>query len=324
MQNICLVSLSYKINMVEGAMNISYEYYRIFYYVANYRNVTQAAAALMSNQPNVTRTIKHLEAALGCTLFVRSNRGVRLTPEGETLYRHVRVAVEQIEAGEALLSMDKALQSGAISIGTSEVALRCFLLPVLNEYHRLYPGVRLRISNQPTPQPISALKNGLVDIAVVTTPTGDIKPLKAQRIKEYREVAVCGTAFAALTEQPISLRELSGYSIISLGTQTKAHDFYREWFAKNGLPFVPDIEVSTADQILPMVKNNLGIGFVPADFLKDEDSGSILSLRLKEAMPSRFVCCIKRTDRPLSIAARELERMIMRRGAEPLSDRGGG
>lgn len=291
-------------------MNINYEYYRIFYYVAKYRNFTQAAAALMNNQPNVTRTIKILENELGCTLFIRSNRGVTLTPEGEKLYAHIQIAVEQIEMGEELLSMDKTLRSGIISIGTSEVALRCFLLPVLNEYHRLYPGVRLRISTQPTPQPISALRKGLVDIAVVTTPTGDTKSLKAENIKTYQEVAVCGTSLSKLTEKTISLRELSEHSIISLGTQTKNHDFYCEWFAKNGLPFTPDIEVAAADQILPMVKNNLGIGFVPEDFLKDEDCNTVFRLNLKQKIPLRSVCYIKRTGQSLSIAARELERMI--------------
>lgn len=291
-------------------MNISYEYYRIFYYVAKYRNFTQAAAALMNNQPNITRTIKNLENELGCILFIRSNRGVRLTPEGEKLYAHIKIAVEQIEMGEESLSMDRTLQGGIISIGASEVALQCFLLPVLNEYHRLYPGVRLRISNQPTPQPISALRNGLVDIAVVTTPTGDMKSLKAQNVKDYREVAICGSAFSKLTEKSITLRELSEYSIISLGMQTKTYDFHCEWFAKNNLPFAPDIEVATAAQILPMVKNNLGIGFVPEDFLKDEDNGNVFRLNLKEELPPRSVCYIKRTDQSLSIAARELERMI--------------
>lgn len=292
-------------------MNINYEYYRIFYYVAKYQSFTQAAAALMRNQPNVTRTIKNLENELGCTLFIRSNRGVRLTPEGETLYAHIRIAVEQIETGEELLSMDRTLQSGLISIGASEVALLCFLLPVLNEYHRLYPGVRLRVSNQPTPLPIAELRKGLVDIAVVTTPTSDIHALKAQNVKTYREVAVCGPAFAALTKRTLTLRELSDYSIVSLGPQTKTYELYRDWFAKNGLPFTPDIEVATADQILPMVKNNLGIGFVPEDFLTGADSGSVFRLRLQEEFPPRCVCYIKRADPSLSIAARELERMIL-------------
>ena len=79
-------------------MNVNYDYYRIFYYVAKCGNLSQAARELVNNQPNLTRSIKNLEAELGCTLFSRTNRGMKLTPEGERLYRHVKIAVEQLEA----------------------------------------------------------------------------------------------------------------------------------------------------------------------------------------------------------------------------------
>ena len=82
-------------------MDISYDYYRIFYYVASCGSVSQAAAQLRNNQPNLTRAIKNLEGELGCTLFLRTNRGMRLTPEGERLFAHIRVAIQQIERGEA-------------------------------------------------------------------------------------------------------------------------------------------------------------------------------------------------------------------------------
>ena len=52
-------------------MNISYDSYRVFYYAAKYRSFSQAAAALYSNQPNVTRMIRKLESELGCALFFR-------------------------------------------------------------------------------------------------------------------------------------------------------------------------------------------------------------------------------------------------------------
>ena len=55
-------------------MYISYDYYRVFYYVARYGNVSQAARLLLNNQPNLTRTIKKLEAELGCPLFSRSRK----------------------------------------------------------------------------------------------------------------------------------------------------------------------------------------------------------------------------------------------------------
>lgn len=59
-------------------MEVTYDYYRIFYYAAKYKSFSQAATILMSNQPNVTRAIHNLESQLGCRLFIRSNRGQSL------------------------------------------------------------------------------------------------------------------------------------------------------------------------------------------------------------------------------------------------------
>ena len=154
-------------------MIVSYDAYRVFYTVARFGSFTKAASVLLASQPNLTRTIRNLESALGCTLFVRSNRGVSLTPEGEKLFARVSVACEQIQAGEEERASDRSLQSGVVSIGASETALHGFLLPVLGAFHRAYPGIRLRISNHSTPQALAALRNGLVDVAVVTSPTED-------------------------------------------------------------------------------------------------------------------------------------------------------
>lgn len=111
-------------------MYISYDYYRIFYYVAKYSSFTKAATVLRNNQPNMTRAIKNLESELGCKLFVRSNRNVTLTPEGEKLYEHVSVAFHHIESAENELQLDKNLQGGSISIGATEVALHCFAVTI--------------------------------------------------------------------------------------------------------------------------------------------------------------------------------------------------
>ena len=54
-------------------MNISYDHYAVFYYVAKYGSFTKAANALLLNQPNLTRTVKSLEEKLGRPLFERSN-----------------------------------------------------------------------------------------------------------------------------------------------------------------------------------------------------------------------------------------------------------
>ena len=77
-----------------------YTSYRIFYYVTTYKSFSKAAKVLGSNQPNITHFMNNLENQLGCRLFVRSNRGVTLTQEGELLYQHVRIAYQQLHAAE--------------------------------------------------------------------------------------------------------------------------------------------------------------------------------------------------------------------------------
>ncbi len=292
-------------------MDINYNHYRIFYYVAKYGNLTQAAAALVNSQSNITRTIKMMENELGCTLFVRSNRGVKLTPEGETLFAHVRIAVEHLQAGEEALSSQKSALGGTISIGTSNVALRCFLLPVLKEFRLHNPRVHLRVSNHSTPQAVAALKSGAVDLALVTTPVDEQRSLKITNVKRVEYVAVCGTAFAELADRPITLAELTAYPLVSLGAHTKTREVHEQWFAAHGLTFTPEIEAYTSDQILPFVKNNLGIGLVPAEVLEDENSAQLMKLQLKEPVPERHICFMKRRDQTLSLAAKELERMIL-------------
>nr|MBQ8244085.1 LysR family transcriptional regulator [Oscillospiraceae bacterium] len=293
-------------------MHINLDSYRVFYYVAQYHSFTKAAEMLYSNQPNVTRTIKNLEQALGCTLFVRSNRGVTLTPEGEKLYAHICVAMEQIRAGEQALEEEANLQSGIISIGSSEIALHRILLPVLESFRQTYPGIRLRIYNSNTKQAVSVLKDRLVDFSLVTPPIDPRHSFERIDLTTFREVPVCGTAYADLARSPLSLAKLATYPLISLCKGTSTHQLYTDWFYKHGLAFTPDIEAATADQILPMVRANLGIGFIPEYAAEDAArNGAVSILQLLESPPERTICLLKRTDMPLSVAAKELERMLL-------------
>ena len=109
-------------------MNVNFEYYRIFYYVAKYRNFTKAARVLGNSQPNITRAMNCLEQQVHATLFIRTNRGVQLTSEGEELYNYVSAAMAQSFAAEEALSENDGLLHGNIVIGTSETALNIFLV----------------------------------------------------------------------------------------------------------------------------------------------------------------------------------------------------
>ena len=293
-------------------MNLSYDNYRIFYYVAKYQGFTHAALALGNNQPNVTRSIKNLEQALGCKLFVRSNRGVLLTPEGEKLYAHVSLAFQHIQAGEAELIASQSLESGVVTIAASEIALHYCLLHVLKAYRTKYPGVRIRVFNNSSPQAVDVLKNGLADFAVVTASHDFPKTIRRRRIMDVQELPVAGAPFSFLREKSLTLKELAGYPLVGLAPNTSTFDFYSQLFGTQGLNFQPDVEAATADQILPMIKSGLGIGFVPTAFAQDDIlSGNVFVLQLNQTIPTRSIYFLKQTDQPLSLAAKELETMIV-------------
>lgn len=290
-------------------MYISYDYYRVFYYVAKCGNITQAAKLLLNNQPNLTRAIKALEGELGCPLFIRNNRGVKMTPEGARLFEHVRIAFENIEAGEAEIIESRNLEKGTVFVAASEVALHCVLLPVLKKYRTLYPGIRLKISNHSTPQAVDAIKNGIADIAVVTTPTLPSAMTDEITVREFREVAVCSPVFSELLGRRVSFAELLSCPLISLGTQTKSFELYSQFFADQGLNYQPETEAATADQILPMVKADLGIGFIPKAFLNGSEG--VCVVETEKPLPKREIRIVKRREQPLGIAAKELERLIL-------------
>ena len=290
-------------------MNISYEAYRVFYYTAKTRSFTQAANALGNSQPNISRIIKNLERELGCILFLRNNRHVELTAEGQTLYRHVSAAFEQLQAGEEALRRGGGLDGGILRIAATEIALRVFLLPVLSRFRARYPGVHVKLLNSSTPAAIEALNMGLADLAFVTTPADITEKLRSTPLADVQEVAVCGGAYPSLMGSEVRLKALSGYPMISLGEHGSTYRFYRQFFADHHAPFEPDIEVATADLILPMVKANLGIGFVPASFLSEDEGLSVYPIALAEKIPLRKVCLVEAAQHPATASIKELKKI---------------
>ncbi|WP_124067985.1 LysR family transcriptional regulator [Clostridium sp. E02] len=293
-------------------MEITYDYYRIFYYVATYKSFSRAADILMSNQPNISKFMSNLENQLGCKLFIRSNRGVSLTHEGGKLFRHVSIAYEQIRTAELELATDQSLSSGIITIGVSETALHGFLLPILGNFHNLHPKIRLCILNHSTPQAIQALKDGTVDFAVATTPTDVKKPLKETRLKTFQEILIGSSQYSFLATRPRHLCEILSYPLICLGKNTKTYEFYKRLFLKYNLILKPDTETATTGQLLPMIKNHLGIGFIPERFAMESiKSQEVYSIPLIEPIPRRGICLVEDSSRPLSIAANSLKLMLL-------------
>ena len=286
------------------SVNLSYDYYKIFYYAAKYKSLSQAAAALMCGQPNVTKAIGSLEAQLGCQLFLRTGRGVTLTPEGERLYAHVAVAYEHITQGEAEILSARALETGTVTIGTTETALYGLLIPVLEPFHKAHPRVKLRIFSYSTHQAIQALKNGVVDFCLVTTPAEEARAIRVTELGTFREILCAGGDYRFLGEQTRDLSVFQDYPVISLGRSTKTYEFYSRFFLSRDREWKTDIEVSTADQMLPLVSRGLGIGFIAEFFLREAlAAGEVVEIPLADTPPRRSICLLEDPSRRGGIAA---------------------
>lgn len=302
-------------------MNVNFEYYKIFYYVAKYKNFTKAAHVLGSGQPNVTRAMNCLEQEIHCTLFIRTNRGVKLTPEGEKLFEHVAVAMAQLQAAEMELTASMGLENGSISIGASETALNIYLLDKLSAFHMEHPGIRLKIYNHSTPQAVRSVKNGEIDFAVVSTPTNAEAPLEEIPVQLFRDILVGGRTFDALASQELCLAQLQNYPLICLGRETMTWQFYHDLFLSYSLELTPDTEVTTTDQILPLVRSDLGLAFLPEPMAQEAlRQHRIIQIKLREKIPERQICMVYDRQHPLSAAAQRLKNEILQSEETVTSD----
>ncbi len=295
-------------------MDVNFDYYKIFYYVGKYGSLTKAAQMLGRSQPNITRAMNNLEAQVGAVLLLRTKKGIAFTYEGEKLYQRVKLAYEQIILAEQELENSKNLEEGSVAIGASEIALHEILLPVLADFRREYPGITIKVTNESTPSSIRSLQEGLVDFALVTTPLSEgsfYKSVEVEEFQEYAVVAEHGFTFAGDgVNREIRWRDLEKYPLIMMAEGTATRKFYETLFDKHHTQLHPQMIAATADQIMPMVKAGLGIGFVPGSMLDNEKG--ISRLHLKEEIPSRKICLVTAADRPLGLAAQRLMERIVK------------
>ena len=124
-------------------MDVNFEYYKIFYYVAKYNNFTRAARVLGNSQPNVTRAMNCLEQQLHCTLLVRTNRGVFLTTEGEKLYTHVAAAMEQLFTAYDVELMHQTLDMLKEAVTAGQLSIIDYYTEADNVYRNLQAYMEL-------------------------------------------------------------------------------------------------------------------------------------------------------------------------------------
>ena len=308
-------------------MDINFEYYKIFYYVAKYKNITRAAAALGSNQPNVTRVMKLLEEGLQCKLLVREARGIALTQEGERLYAHVEVAFHQLLRAQEEIGTQMIDGTGTVDIGATETALHLFLLDALRSFKETCPRVRIKIHNHTTPDILKRLAYGRLDLAVITTPFETAGHLVGTKLTGFREILTGGEPYRELGEgkkgeegdsggtfcRPWSLQDLQAYPWVGIGSGTATCELYRAFFFRRNVDIGLDTEVATSDLLIPLIRAGMGIGFVPEEMAQPWlDAGQLVRIPLDCEPPKREIRLVYDSGRGRSAAAEGLRNYLQK------------
>lgn len=288
-------------------MDINLEYYKIFYYVTKYQSITQAAEVLSISQPAVSQAVKNLEKALGCKLFVRMAKGVRLTSEGEVLYSFVSKGYESILAGERKLSEILDLEGGEICIGASDMTLQFYLLSYLEQFHEKYPDIKVTVTNAPTPETLGYLEDGRIDFGVVSTPVITKHGCIQIPVRKIRDIFVAGHKFEYLKGKKLRYRELSDLPVMCLEGDTSTRRYVAEFLEKEHVMLQPEFELATSGMLIQFAKRSLGVASVVEDFAKQAiREGELFELQFDKEIPKREFCIVYNDKIPMSTAAGKL------------------
>ncbi len=200
-------------------MDINYELYKVLYHVAISLSFSEASKKLYISQSAVSQSIKVLEKKLNRTLFIRSTKKVQLTPEGEILLRHVEPAMNLIRRGEAQIMETDTLNGGQLHIGASDTICRYFLVPYLNRFHKEYPHIHIKVTNQTSIRCVDLLENGSVDLIFTNYPNSRLDhSFHIRYIREFHDCFIASRKYyGELEHQALSFQELLEYPILMLG-----------------------------------------------------------------------------------------------------------
>ncbi|MCQ5386145.1 LysR family transcriptional regulator [Hungatella hathewayi] len=291
-------------------MDINYELYKVFYHVAATLSFSEASKQLFISQSAVSQSIKVLEKKLNQTLFIRSTKKVQLTPEGEILLKHVEPAINLIQKGENQLLEANTLNGGQLRIGASDTICRYYLIPYLNRFHKVYPNVHIKVTNQTSIECAHLLENGQVDFIITNYPNSGLSNSQNVRvINEFHDVFVANQEYFPLKGEAVSLQKLQTYPILMLDRKSTTSEFLHHMFQREQLDLVPEIELSSNDLLIDLARIGLGIAFVP-DFCIPENDKDLFIVRLTEKMPARQMIVAYNESLPVSQASKQFMDMM--------------
>lgn len=283
-------------------MKTKLDYYRIFYETARFSSFSMAAKHLYISQSAISQCINQLEKDLNAHLFERSRRGVTLTKEGMLLFQKIESAMQSIEQGETLLARLQHLDSGTLVIAAGDTITSHYLLPYLEQFHEIYPEIRIEMANSYSSRMLECVKEGKAELAFVNLPAEDdelcIKPCLT-----IHDIFVCGPEYNM--KKSYSWSEMASLPLILLEENANSRRYVDEKFKEKRITLKPQIEMAVHDLLIRFASIHLGVSCVVEEFSKESiQKGIIKPMNLNPPLPPRSIgyACLKHNS--LSPAAK--------------------
>ena len=267
-----------------------------FVQVARRGSMSRAAEALYVTQPTVTARLKGLEQELDAKLFVRSQRGMRLSDAGRAFLPYAERTLDTISSGRRFLSELARGETGQLALGAAP-AVSTYVLPrILTRFRRTHPKVALAVRTGHSEEVLELVLREQVQIGLgraLRHPQVEAIPLY-----EAELVLVVDPRHRFASEEEVSPDELSEVQLILFDRTSSYHRLTSEFFEEVGAVPRGVMELDNIDATKKMVEQGLGIAFLPHTAVTDElERGSLRAVTLAESpSPKRRIVIFRHRD----------------------------
>lgn len=255
---------------------------KTFIEVANLKSFCKAAGKLGYSQAAVTIQIKHLENELNVHLFDRIGKQTTLTHEGEIFYEYASDVIGDLTHVKNILSESSEL-TGRLVIGTIESICASLLPPLIQEFHRLYPGVNVSIVIDSPSTLLTMMNNNTIDIVYFL----DKRMYDAKWVKVMEKPE--SIIFAASKEHPyaketgLKIDQVISQSMLLTEKDASYRLILEQYLAVDGKKVYPYLEIGNTEFIIKLLRDNAGISFLPEFTIhRDIEEGTLTALRMKD------------------------------------------
>ena len=226
-------------------------------------NLTEAAKALYTSQPGVSKAIIELEEELGIDIFSRHGKRIRgLTEPGKQVLKSVEAILQELEGLKRIGKEFAAQDAGSFTIATTHTQARYSLPTVIQAFAQKFPKVRLSLLQGNPKQVAEMVLNGQADLAIATESISDIDGLISLPCYQWEHMVVVPAEHPLLKSKAITLEEIAQYPLITYDAAFAGRNRIDQAFTRRALK--PDVllEAIDADVIKTYVELGMGVGII--------------------------------------------------------------